>query len=104
MFRVRMPDGTCVTYDDGGYLEWGTTCHRIYTKNGGDFIALAPLQAIVEAHNPCLIERPWGNMTAESAAGILANYGAIRRAKPSDLAEIKYLLKWFNRQTGRWQD
>ena len=57
MMTVRFASGLCVQYNDARWLVHGADDNALYTKQGGDFIAVVPKDCIVEAVSPCRIYR-----------------------------------------------
>ncbi len=57
MITVRFPSGFSVQYNDANFIERKPTWPfvRILTQKGGEIIAHAPSEALIELAAPCLV-------------------------------------------------
>lgn len=49
MITVRFPSGLSFQYNTATYIRPCSTCHDLYTEEGGTWVASVPLSCIVES-------------------------------------------------------
>jgi len=103
---VRFPNGQAVTYNSADWVLWSGGVrenHELYTKEGGNLVAVVPPTCIVEFMSPCKVENVCLVPTLEVALSKV--WAEAREASWRDcqsLADVKRLLADFNMQTKCW--
>lgn len=106
MIRVRFPNGQCITYNTGWYVEnlSDKTGRRILTVKGGDLVAWVPNDCVIEWVKACSVENPLDGNALERAAAALENMTNPTTYEQDRLLErMKRRLASFNLKTRRWR-
>lgn len=67
MITVRFPNGQAVQYNDGHHIDTRATFHYVCTKQD-TWIAMVPLQCIIEISHPCRVYNPLTDSREELVA------------------------------------
>lgn len=110
MLYVRYPNGTVVTYNDGGYIVYGDEIVTMYNheKEPRKWICSIPYASggVIEAVKACKVEQSNTTITPEGYLEYvlehLRDYAGYWNEQR--LATLKQKLEKFNRQRKEWTD
>ena len=102
MIRVRFPNGQCVTYNSGWYVETQIHHFSILTVERGA-IAFAPFDCIIEWVTPCEVGNPLtGNLLERAASYVESLSGSVSWSEGKQLSRLKNAMRRWNARSRRF--